>query len=88
MRLQGLKRGSSHGRGLKGFKITISTSSNEHLECKQSQSERRTNEEVRHVTIPRIEKFKYLGSSLHIDKDIVHPIRMGSQNWRNVSEVL
>jgi len=44
------------------------------------------------VVIPRVEKFKYLGSILKargdIDDDINHRIRVGWQKWKNASGVL
>ena len=42
--------------------------------------------------IPKVAKFKYLGSIIQqngdIDKDISHRIRVGSQKWKSVSGVL
>jgi len=44
------------------------------------------------VVIPRVEKFKYLGSIVEqrgdIDEDINHHIRVGWQKWRKASGVL
>ena len=44
------------------------------------------------VVIPRVEKFKYLGSIVEergdIDEDISHRIKAGWQNWKKVFGVL
>jgi len=44
------------------------------------------------VVIPRVEKFKYLGSIVEekrdIDEDINHSVRVGWQKWKKASEVL
>ena len=44
------------------------------------------------VVIPRVEKFKYLGSIVEekgdINEDINHCIRVGWQKWRKASGVL
>ena len=44
------------------------------------------------VVIPRVEKFKYLGSIVEqrgdINEDINHRIRVGWQKWRKASRVL
>jgi len=44
------------------------------------------------VVIPRVKKFKYLGSIVEekgdIDDDIKHRIRVGWQKWNKASRVL
>ena len=44
------------------------------------------------VLIPRVEKFKYLGSIMEekgdVDEDINHRIRVGWQKWKKASGVL
>ena len=44
------------------------------------------------MVVPRVEKFKYLGSIVEergdIDEDISHRIRAGWQKWKKVSGVL
>ena len=44
------------------------------------------------VVIPRVEKFKYLGSIIEdkgdIDEDINHRIKVGWQKWKKASGVL
>jgi len=44
------------------------------------------------VVVPRVEKFKYLGSIVEekgdIDEDISHHIRVGWQKWEKASGVL
>jgi len=44
------------------------------------------------VVVPRVVKFKYLGSIIeergNIDEDISHRIRVGWQKWKKASRVL
>ena len=75
----------------KGFRL--SRSKTEYLKCEFSgvvgSGEFVT---IGGVVIPRVEKFKYLGSIIEkngdINEDIYHRIRVGWQKWRSVSGVL
>jgi len=44
------------------------------------------------VVVPRVERFRYLGSIIQengeIDKDINQQIKIGWQKWKNASKVL
>ena len=70
----------------------MSRSKTEYIRCEFSEVERNGGEiTMGGVVIPRIEKFKYLGSIVEekddIDEDINHHIRVG-QKRKKVSEVL
>ena len=80
-----------HSLESKGFRL--SRSKTEYLRCGFTGVERDDGEvTMGGVVIPRVEKFKYLGSIVEergdIDEDISHRIRTGRQNWKKISGVL
>jgi len=76
----------------KGFRL--SRSKTEYLHCHFSAEEGGVANEIaiEGVVIPRVEKFKYLGSIIHedreIDEDINQRIKSGRQKWKRASGVL
>jgi len=76
----------------KGFRL--SKSKTEYLHCRFSADEGDIAGEVaiEGAIIPRVERFRYLGSIIQesgeIDEDIHHWIRVGWQKWKNASGVL
>jgi len=80
-----------HSIEFRGFRM--SRSKIEYLRCGFSGVERDKGElTMGGVIIPRVEKFKYLGSIVKekggIDEDINHRIRLGWQKWKKASGVL
>ena len=77
---------------VKGFRL--SRSKTEYLHCKFSADEGGVVSEVaiEGAIIPRVERFRYLGSIIQgneeIDEDINHQIKVGWQKWKNASGVL
>jgi len=76
----------------RGFRL--SRLKTEYLQCRFSAGEGGVASEVaiEDAIIPRVEKFRYLGSIIQengeIDEDINHRIKVGWQKWRNASGVL
>ena len=76
----------------KGFRL--SRSKTEYLHCHFSAEEGGVVNEIAigEAVIPRVERFKYLGSIIHeegeIDEDINQRIKIGWQKWKKVSGVL
>ena len=75
----------------KGFRL--SRSKIEYLRCEFSGAEGDGGKvTLGGEAIPKVDKFKYLGSIIekkrNIDEDINHRIRVGRQKWRSVSGVL
>ena len=76
----------------KGFRL--SRSKTEYLHCSFSGVEREVAGEVaiEGTIVPRVERFRYLGSIIQengeIDEDINHRIKVGWQKWKNASGVL
>ena len=76
----------------KGFRL--SRSKTEYLHCRFSADEGSAASEVAIAgeTIPKVERFRYLGSIIQgngeIDDDINHRIKVGWQKWKNASGVL
>ena len=76
----------------KGFRL--SRSKTEYLHCRFSAEEGGVASEVaiEGEIIPRVERFRYLGSIIQgdggIDEDINHRIKVGWQKWKNASGVL
>ena len=72
----------------------LSRSKTEYLHCSFSAVEREVAGEVaiEGTIIPRVERFRYLGSIIQengeIDEDINHRIKVGWQKWKNASGVL
>jgi len=66
----------------------------EHLHCRFSTDEGGIASKVaiEGAIIPRVERFRYLGSIIQgngeIDEDINHQIKVGWQKWKNASGVL
>jgi len=80
-----------HSLESKGFRL--SRFKTEHLRCGFNGVERNDGEATMGgVVVPRVERFKYLGSIVEekgdIDEDISHRIRAGWQKWKKVSRVL
>jgi len=80
-----------HSLESRGF--ILSRSKSEYLRCGFSGAEADSGEvTIGGVVIPRVEKFKYLGSIMEekgdIDEDINHRIRVGWEKWRKASRVL
>jgi len=75
-----------------GFRL--SRSKTEYLHCRFSADEGDIASKVaiEGVIIPRVERFRYLGSIMHedgeIDEDINHRIKVGRQKWKNASGIL
>jgi len=76
----------------KGFKLRRLKT--KYLHCRFSEGENGVTNEVviRGAIIPRVERFKYLGSIIQenekIDKDINQQIKIEWQKWKNASTVL
>ena len=74
----------------KGFRL--SRLKTEYLHCRFSAGEGDIAGEVaiEGAIIPRIERFKYLGSIIQdsgeIDEDVNYQIRVGWQKWKNASD--
>ena len=74
-------------------RIRLSRSKTKYLHCHFSTSEGVANEvAIDGAVIPRIKRFKYLGSIIHengnIDEDINQRIKIGWQKWEKAFEIL
>jgi len=80
-----------HSLESRGFRL--GRSKTEYLRCEFSGMKRDGGEvTIGGVVVPRVEKFKYLGSIVEeigdIDEDISHRIRSDWQKWKKASEIL
>jgi len=72
----------------------FSRSKTEYLQCRFSANNGNVASEVAidGAIIPRVGRFRYLGSIMHedgeIDEDINHRIKVGWQKWKNASRIL
>ena len=71
----------------------MNRSNTKYLHCHFSASEGVANEvAIEGVVIPRVERFRYLGSIIHetgeIDEDINQRIKIEWQKWKKASRVL
>ena len=78
---------------LESREVRLSRYKTEYLRCGFSGREGEGGEvTMGGVVVPRVEKFKYLGSIVEekgdIDEDISHRIRVGWQKWKKASGVL